>query len=168
LPHQSAAWWLDSDQRPLRWNAILGSLALRVGPFHVYQWLGQHTLSGDRLAPLPGEYPGSTWVYPTYMVQFESGSFGVLELWPFNTSLDPDVADICRASGHWLAKIKDSLRFAEAQLAEETELAKQQQIKEALTRREVYYQAVYHAWVDLGCGERQEIESAQDEGAVHK
>lgn len=112
------------------------------------------------LAPPPGEYPGGSRIYPRYMVRFESDTLDVVEIWPFSSSLAPDVADICRATGYWLTEVKNSLSLAEARLSEESEPAAQRQIKEALAQRETYYQAVYHAWVELGCGDSQEVENA--------
>ncbi len=157
------AWWLNPDQYPISWHAILGSLVMKEGAFHVYQWLGQHTPTGDRLSPPPGERPGGSWIYPRYLVRFESDALGTLEVWPFGSSIAPDVADICRATGNWLTEVKHSLSVAQARLRKEVDPAIQQLIRDALAQREVYYQAVYNAWIALGCAKRKSNENEIEE-----
>lgn len=154
-------FWRHELELPRRFTRISGKQVLRAGPFQVFEEFGYYDRTDVRLAALQQRDDG-TWVNATYSVIFKGGPFGDVGIGMFISLSAPGAAQLCEPVRGWLAEKRAHQAWNREWRADyrrtvrEVDLEAYQALVEEEEENEQYqpdeeYQAVYNAWIALGC-----------------
>lgn len=172
-------FWRLELELPQRFTPIVGEQVLEVGPFQVFEELGYYDRTDVRLAELHQRDDG-VWVNATYRIifkgtaplhdtfagngtqsnGFQNDTFSEVVIGSFIDLNVPGVAQLCKPIYAWLAERRadqarnrewyaDYLRTMWEQDPEAYDALAKDEEEQDWSDDE--YQAVYDAWVALGC-----------------
>ncbi len=150
----ATSWWKHVDKyvdKGINSHSILGPSVRQVGPFHIYQSLGEY----GRLDALPSVHvteSSISWTPPPhYMILFEDETLGIFDIWPTPSHYVPGAFQICRPARNWFYLWNEAIVAARTVLSEASDTDELARVRESLAWLERLYIKVYDAWVALNC-----------------